>query len=146
MSHQDISHPSHLWATCYFKSDKGSCNFIASYVHRFVLHSQTTFAGVGGKKGVMQAKACWLVQIDRAHRMASNSHSLNYTTARSTNLSKDWENYYNIKKELYKKCRNSHKNFLSSLLCSENKPTIRFWALIKNKYKAQDNINTVMYS
>ena len=61
-----------------------------------------------------------------------------YNTAHSTNLSK--ENYYNIKKELQQVCRNSHNNYLSSFLNSENKPTKRFWAFIKNKHKDQVSI------
>jgi len=40
-------------------------------------------------------------------------------------------------------CRNSHNNYLSSLLSSKNKPTKRFWAFIKNKRKDQVSINTL---
>ena len=39
--------------------------------------------------------------------------------------------------------RNSHNNYLSSLLSSENKPTNRFWTFIKNKRKDQVSINTL---
>ena len=81
--------------------------------------------------------------ITKQIKRLSRQKQRRYNKARSTNLSNDWENYYSIKKELQRVCRNSHNNYLSSLLSSESKPTKRFWAFIKNKRKDQVSINTL---
>ena len=76
----------------------------------------------------------WIIkQIKRLSRQKQRR----YNTAHSTNLSKDWENYYNIKRELQKVCQISHNNYLSSLLSSNKKPTKNFGHLSKTNVKTK---------